>query len=123
MTTLHANFENVSFEFKYVLNETFYLALFSFEKFSKKRYIWYTLYPNSFYPVCIKSCLRQKILRRSLCNIEKSSKKRYIRYTLYPVYVISGIRYTLNSVYNDYVYNDIPLMATEFHGPGHNASI
>ena len=23
-----------------------------------------------------------------------------------------------NSVYNDYVYNDIPVIAIEFHGPG-----
>ena len=30
---------------------------------------------------------------------------------------------TLNSVYNDYVYNDIPVIAIEFHGPGHDASI
>ena len=29
---------------------------------------------------------------------------------------------TLNSVYNDYVYNDIPVIAIEFHGPGHDAS-
>ena len=31
--------------------------------------------------------------------------------------------YTLNSVYNDYVYNDTPVIAIEFHVPGHNASI
>ena len=30
---------------------------------------------------------------------------------------------TLNSVYNDYVYNDIPVIAIEFHGPRHDASI
>ena len=30
---------------------------------------------------------------------------------------------TLNSVYNDYVYNDIPVIAIEFHGPGQDASI
>ena len=29
--------------------------------------------------------------------------------------------YTLNSVYNDYVYNDIPVIAIEFHG--HDSSI
>ena len=30
---------------------------------------------------------------------------------------------TLNSAFNDYVYNDIPVIAIEFHGPGHDASI
>ena len=30
---------------------------------------------------------------------------------------------TLNSVCSDYVYNDIPVIAIEFHGPGHDASI
>ena len=29
----------------------------------------------------------------------------------------------LNSVYNDYVYNDIPVIAISFYGPGHDASI
>ena len=29
---------------------------------------------------------------------------------------------TVNSVvYNDYVYNDIPVIAIEFHSPGHDA--
>ena len=30
---------------------------------------------------------------------------------------------TLNSVYNDYVYYDIPVIAIEFRGPGHDARI
>ena len=30
---------------------------------------------------------------------------------------------SLNSVYNDYVYNDIPVIAIEFHGPGLDACI
>ena len=30
---------------------------------------------------------------------------------------------TVNSVYNDYVYNDIPVIAIKFHGPGRDASI
>ena len=30
---------------------------------------------------------------------------------------------TLNSVYNDCVYNDIPVIPIEFHGPGHDANI
>ena len=34
-----------------------------------------------------------------------------------------ALHITLNSVYNDYVYNDIPVIAIEFHGPGHDASI
>ena len=29
----------------------------------------------------------------------------------------------VNSVYNDYVYNDIPVIAIEFHGPGNDATI
>ena len=32
-------------------------------------------------------------------------------------------RLVLNSVYNDCVYNDIPVIVIEFHGPGHDASI
>ena len=30
---------------------------------------------------------------------------------------------TLTSVYNDCVYNYIPVIAIEFHGPAHDASI
>ena len=36
---------------------------------------------------------------------------------------IISIWNTFNSVYNDYVYNDIPVIEIEFHGPGHDASI
>ena len=40
---------------------------------------------------------------------------------LYLIYQIEST--TLNSVYNDYVYNDTPVIAIEFHGPGHDVSI
>ena len=39
------------------------------------------------------------------------------------IYIHVSLANTLNSVYNDYVYNDIPVIAIEFHGPGHDASI
>ena len=49
MRTLYPNFEHVLSEFKYVLDvmRNFLFSTFhSFEKFFKKRYIRYTLYPE-----------------------------------------------------------------------------
>ena len=38
--------------------------------------------------------------------------------------VLSFLVHLVHSTpYNDYVYNDIPVIAIEFHGPGHDASI
>ena len=72
MKTLYPNIENVTSEFKYVLDvvrENFYLAFFTaFKKIPRNvvsgiRYIRFALNPVwvvSFYPVCVKSGLRQK---------------------------------------------------------------
>ena len=58
---------------------------------------------HAFFFVPTKECLEQ-------CHLRK-----FIRHY--------GYSYTLNSVYNEYVYNDIAVIAIEFHGPGHDASI
>ena len=60
----------------------------------------------------------QRFVKLTRCHDRISQTNSVNNETPYSIYLLLH-----STVYNDYVYNNIPVIAIEFHGPGHYASI